>query len=267
MNLTQLYPELKPFLVAVLLPPGPFLLLSLVGAALLRRHRGWGRIVLGLGTLGIWLSCTEGFAQFLAETLVHPTPALSAETLQTLQVASRDGEKIAVLVLGGGARNLVPEYQGPALKLVSEERLRYGVWLARQVDAPLGFSGGIGWGARHLSISEASAAKASAQNTYKLPLRWAEGQSRDTHENAQLSMAMLKADGIQTVVLVTHDLHMPRAMRAFSQAKPSQMRLVAAPVGYRRDGPFDWQDWSPSEEGLPRVRYTIYEWLAQLSGR
>jgi len=266
-NLTLLYPELKPFLVAVSLPPGPFLALSLVGAALLRRHRWRGRLVLSLGMLGIWLSCTEGFAQILAEKLVHATPAVSAETLQQLKLESQAGGKLAVLVLGGGARSNVPEYQGPALKLVSEERLRYGVWLSRQIDAPLGFSGGIGWGARNLSISEASAAKSSAQETYKLPLRWAEGQSRDTHENAQLSMAMLRADGIQTVVLVTHDLHMPRAMRAFSQANPSQMRLVAAPVGYRRDGPFDWQDWSPTEEGLPRVRYAIYEWLGQISGR
>jgi len=99
-----------------------------------------------------------------------------------------------------------------------------------------------------------------------LPLRWAEGRSRDTRENAALSMAMLKADGVKTLVLVTHDLHMPRAERAFVAIAAGQVTIVAAPVGLQHDAMSELGDWMPSGEGLTRVRYAVYEWLALRAG-
>ncbi|MDC8786935.1 YdcF family protein [Roseateles koreensis] len=183
-----------------------------------------------------------------------------------MKTQAKGERKVAVLVLGGGARNLSPEYHAPALKPITEERLRYGAWVAKTIQAPLGFSGGIGWGAAHLRIAEAVVAHESAQNTYGVPLRWSESRSRDTRENAELTLPMLQADGVQTVILVTHDLHMRRAMRAFSKAATGQFTFIAAPVGLRRETEFSWQDWCPSEEGLPRVRYAVYEWLGLLAG-
>ncbi|WP_310389555.1 YdcF family protein [Roseateles sp.] len=165
------------------------------------------------------------------------------------------------MVLGGGARQYVPEYGGAALNAISLNRLRYGVWLAKQLKAPLGFSGGIGWTARKLTDSEASIAERTAVDEFALPLRWVEGGSRDTRENAALSVQLLKADGIQKIVLVTHEQHMPRALRAFRATKPEGIEIVAAPVGLLQGGMSELLDWAPSADGLARVRYAVYEWL------
>ena len=256
----------KPVLLVLLLPPVPWLLLVIIGAGLLRRHRHAGRALLTLALLGLWLSCTEGAAQWLAQRLLKPPPALSTQAIEALRSESQSRGNVAVLVLGGGARSFVPEYAGPGLKPLSQERLRFGIWLARQVKAPLGFSGGIGWGEGPAAQSEASSAGRIAKQVFGLPLKWAEGRSRDTRENASYSVAMLKADGIKKLLLVTNDLHMPRSLRAFNEAAMGQIEIIPAPIGAQRDAPTDLQDWCPSNEGIQRMRYAVYEWLASIAG-
>ena len=256
----------KPVLLVLLLPPVPWLLLVIIGAGLLRRHRHAGRALLTLALLGLWLSCTEGAAQWLAQRLLKPPPALSTQAIEALRSESQSRGNVAVLVLGGGARSFVPEYAGPGLKPLSQERLRFGIWLARQVKAPLGFSGGIGWGEGPAAQSEASSAGRIAKQEFGLPLKWAEGRSRDTRENASYSVALLKADGIKKLLLVTNDLHMPRSLRAFNQAAMGQIEIIPAPIGAQRDAPTDRQDWCPSNEGILRMRYAVYEWLGSIAG-
>ncbi|MCV2358731.1 YdcF family protein [Paucibacter sp. TC2R-5] len=173
---------------------------------------------------------------------------------------------MAVLVLGGGARQYAPEYDGPSLNTISLQRLRYGVWLAKQIKAPLGFSGGIGWAARRQKDSEATIAQRIAQEEFGNSLRWAEGGSRDTRENAALSLQMLRADGIKKIVLVTHEQHMPRSLRAFSAAAQGDIEILAAPVGLQRDGKSELRDWMPSDDGILRVRFAIYEWIGLQTG-
>ncbi|MFL6664946.1 MAG: YdcF family protein, partial [Rhizobacter sp.] len=48
----------KPVLVALLLPPVPFLIAILVGARLVLPRRGWGWGVIVLSVLGLWLTST-----------------------------------------------------------------------------------------------------------------------------------------------------------------------------------------------------------------
>lgn len=266
MNLAALLYDVKPLLLLLVLPPVPLLVLILMGAGLLRRHRHLGRTVLTLGVLGLWFSSCDITGDWLADHGVHAPRALSGDRLAALRVESQAQRNVAVLVLGGGARSLSPEYLGPSLRAISLERLRYGVWLARHLSAPLGFSGGIGWNAQKLKQSEASVAEKTAKEEYGLPLTWAEGRSRDTRENAELSLALLKADGIKKIVLVTHDLHMPRAQQAFVEAAQGQIEIVAAPVGAPTDLPADIGDWLPSDTGFARVRYAIYEWLGRKAG-
>ena len=61
------------------------------------------------------------------------------------------------------------------------------------------------------------------------PVRWQEGQSLTTWENAVATAQLLRAEGIQRVVLVTHAAHMPRSRWCFEQAG---FQVVAAPVGF-----------------------------------
>lgn len=257
MNL--LFVAFKTLVLVLLLPPTPFLLMMLAGWYR-RQRRGAFALVL-TGVLGSWLSCTEGAGEFLTRTLLHPPPALNPATLA-------GGPPTAVLVLGAGVRNEVPEYRGPGLKPLTAERLHYGVWLARQGGWPLGFTGGIGWLALDQVKPEAEVAALSAQQHYGVTLRWAEGHARDTRENAANSLPMLAASGIRRVIVVTHDSHMPRALRAFEGvAQALDLEIIPAPLGGVAHAYGGLEDWYPTVPGYARVRYAIHEWLAALTGR
>jgi len=266
LNLAALVHELKPFLTVLLLPPVPLLLLVIMGAGLLRQHRNIGRTLLALGVLGLWLGCCQGVADLLGERWLGTPPALSQADIADLRSQAQAHQDIAVIVLGAGARSFYPEYGGPGLKPLSMARLRYGIWLARQIDAPLGFSGGIGWGARRLDQSEAAIAERTAKEEFGLPLKWAESRSRDTRENAAFSLELLRAAGIKKIILVTHDMHMPRAQRAFEEAAQGDIAIVAAPIDVPEPIPLDFSDFLPSGDGFARVRYAAYEWLGTKAG-
>ncbi|MBB4841518.1 uncharacterized SAM-binding protein YcdF (DUF218 family) [Paucibacter oligotrophus] len=260
--------DLKPFVLALLLPPTPFLLLALLGLVLQGRQGPWGRGLVLTGLLGVWLSCSDAAGQALARHVLQLPPGLSGAQLMALKSESQQNQDVAILVLGAGARRMVPEYLGPRLKTRSLERLQYGVWLSRQLQAPLGFSGGIGWNARQGELSEGELAQAAVQKEYLSQFRWLESKSRDTVENARLSLPLLKAEGIHKVLLVTHDMHMPRALRAFQAESQGQLEIIAAPLGLAAEGgQTDWEDWIPSWEGLQRVQYAVYEGLGLLAGR
>ncbi|MCV2348471.1 YdcF family protein [Paucibacter sp. Y2R2-4] len=257
---------LKPVLMTLIQPPLPFLGLMLFGAGQLRSRRNLGRVLLFTGFIAAYLSCTEGMGQLLAKYWIGTPAALNPPQLAMLKAESERDHKLAVLVLGGGIRQDVPEYAGPRPNEISQERLLFGIWLAKRLNAPLGYSGGIGWTAKRQIDTEAAVAGRIARDEHGMPLRWAEEQSKDTRENAALSLSMLKKDGIKTVVLVTQDMHMPRSMRAFQTKAGDEIRVIAAPVGQRRDAMSKWHDWVPSATGLARVNYAVYEWVANVAG-
>src|SRR6185436_6363343 len=113
-------------------------------------------------------------------------------------------------------------------------------------------SGGVGL-AQSAGPAEADIAARIAERDYGRRLRWTENGSRDTRENAASSLALLAADGITDVVIVTHGWHMPRALRAFQDsARRNQpaLQIVAAPMGLARDGERPVLRWLPSPEGF-----------------
>ncbi len=239
----------KPLVSALLLPPVPLLLLILVGARLMFRRRllAWGLIVLGCA--GLWIVATPAFGKWMRET-VHPVPPALGEA----QIAElrRGGEGSAIVVLGGGKRDLSPEYGVSNLTPLGMERLRYGLWLARQTRLPVLFSGGLGHGARP-GPSEAEIAARIAEREFGLPLKWLEDRSRDTTENALLSVPLLREHGIRRIVLVTHDFHMRRALRAFERAAARDgmtLQILPAPVGLTPR--YEWRalDFLPGRQGF-----------------
>ncbi|HEY9109820.1 MAG TPA: YdcF family protein [Roseateles sp.] len=263
MSLSLDYSVFKTLLLVAVLPPVPMLMLAAWGGWRLKRGRRWGGWLLVLGLLLSWLSATEAVGELLSRAAGQPKPLLAT------QIAAMRGQSHgAVLVLGGGVRHLAPEYGKGAPNNITAERLAYGVFLARRSGWPLGYSGGIGWMARELKQSEASIVARVAAEDYGLPLRWAEGRSRDTRENAANTLPLLAQAGVKQVVLVTHEEHMRRSMLAFEAvAAPLGMRIVAAPVGLVPDGLGSFADWCPSVDGFARVRYVVYESLGRLAGR
>lgn len=255
----------KPVLTALVLPPVPWLLLILVGSRWLARGRrlGWGLVLPAVAAL--WLGSTQVAASsFTRWAGLDPAP-IAAERLAALAgtpappgAAPAHGHT-AVVVLGGGRDRYAPAYGRADLSVESLGRLRYGVWLSRATGAPIAFSGGTGWG-RPEGEPEAEIAARIAEREFGRPLRWIEGRSRDTRENARLSMPMLRADGVRQVLLVTHGWHMRRALRAFRDVADG-ITVEPAPMGLLDEAPTTTIDWLPSTDGHTRMRQALREWI------
>lgn len=254
----------KPVLGTLVMPPVPFLVLILAGTRLMFRRRllAWSLVLFGVA--GCWTMCTEAAGIALTNLLLTPPRALSPTEIGDLKHAPAT----AIVVLGAGGVRLAPEYGVSTLKRLSIERLRYGLWLGRQTDLPVVYSGGLGWGAEP-GPTEAETAARIAKQEFGQPLRWTESQSRDTNENAYFSLALLHEQGIRRIVLVTHGFHMRRALGDFERAKQrtgTPMDIVAAPMGLRAGGPMIVGDFLPTAEGFMATRIALHEWLGRLMG-
>jgi uncharacterized SAM-binding protein YcdF (DUF218 family) len=201
-----------------------------------------------------------------------PAPLAAGQRAQ-LKARVAAGEPIAIVVLGGGVNPMAPEYGDADLASPSLFRLRYGLWLGRQTGIPVAASGGVGWG----SVSDATKPEASrmaeiARSEYGAPLRWVESMSRDTHENAVNTLALLRPAGIREIVLVTHATHMPRALREFraaaaADAASGSVHITPATMGQAWPGDSPLMRWLPSSEGTQRMRAALHEVLARLVDR
>lgn len=250
----------KPFISALLLPPFPLLLLTVVGARMILWRRGWGWLVVLLSVVGLWLSTCSGAAEWLQAVTLKPPPPLSDDQVGELKQQARAGHT-AIVVLGGGREPLAPEYGVSSLQSRSLERLRYGLWLSRATGAPVAFSGGSGH-AQSAGTSEADIAARIAQQEFARPLKWIEPESRDTRENAALTLPLLKPAGAQQIILVTHGYHMPRALRAFRQAverSGQQIDVVGAPMGLASHVERPALRWLPSNDGFVLMRQVLHE--------
>jgi len=256
----------KPVVATLLLPPVPMLVLVLLGTRMLFSRQWLGWLMVLAGVAAMWLSCTTALSRALTLGVLKPAPALTEAAVTELKRQPRT----AIVILGGGRQFSAPEYGTTTLNARSVERLRYGVWLSRETGLPMAFSGGIGR-TEVSGRSEAELAGQIAEREFRQPLRWQEVQSRDTHENALRSVALLQAQGIERIVLVTHAYHMPRSMRNFEQAiarsevKP-RITLVAAPVARPKLGPWKPNDWLPSLRGFEENYLAMHEMLGLLVG-
>ena len=250
----------KPILTSLVLPPVPLLVMVLVGGWLLSRRSRAGWPVLGLAVALLWLSASSAPAHYVSQMLLAHESALSAERIRELRAEAAGRKPFAIVVLGGGVEALAPEYGTSNLQSYSMERLRYGIWLARQTGAPLAFSGGVGH-AQPKSVSEAEVAARIAREEFGRPLKWIEAESRDTRENAARTVALLKPAGIEHIVLVTNGLHMPRALRAFREAAGSAMRIESAPISLTGSSDLGVLHWLPSTSGIVQMRYALRELL------
>ena len=256
----------KPLLTALVLPPVPWLVLVLMGAWQLRRRPwlGWPVIVTAL--LLTWFSWTSLGAVAVTQALLKPPPPL--RDLKALVARPPAAGQTVVVVLGGG-RNELQEYPFTAPSAITLERLRYGIWLSRQTGYPLLFSGGKAPGDER-GLTEAEVATRVARDEFRHPLRWAENRSRDTHENAVQTIELLRRENVGRILLVSHDLHLPRALRHFERARDAAgLVLEIVPAGCAvpdRAERLTVYDFFPSPAGIWRLRYALREWLGIVVG-
>lgn len=260
---------LKPLVNALLLPPGGWI--PLLAAAWGLRQSRWRRLSGGLAVLaltGLWLSMCVGTARWMQDHLLQVPPPLTATQRQALaQGAAR--QDAAIVVLGSGRETLAQEYGRSMLSPVGLQRLAYGQWLAQQTGLPLAYAGGVGWG-EDGTVSEAeTAASMLREQPGQAPLRWLDPRSRDTRENAENIVPLLRADGVQRIVLVTSASHMPRSLRWFQAAAGQQVEILPAPTGYIGHDDAGPLAWLPSGRGAMLVHAAWHEvvglWLTPRS--
>lgn len=233
---------LKKILSAFLLPPALTLLCAVLGLVMLRRHPRTGRILAWSGLLGTWLLSTPLVVDLIARPLEN-VPVLQPTDLER-------GE--AIVILGAGAHRYLPEYDGPAPNRLALERLRFGARLTRVSGLPVLLAGEAGPMADVLWAD------------FGVAPRWLEGNSLDTEDNARNTSAILRNDGIKRIVLVTHAIHMRRAVREFEL---HEIEVIPAPLGYfSAQAPISGEDnvlfdFLPSPSAAYAAWYASHEWL------
>lgn len=200
---------------AVLLPPSGLLLLALTGIALASRYPRFGRGLACASILAILALSTPLVSTALVR-FVDTTPPLDLEQARTRQ---------AIVVLGGGVRRNAPEYGGDTLGRLTLERVRYAARIARRIDLPVLVSGGS---VAQNSEREARLMRDALVSEFGVEVRWVEDRSRNTHENSVYSATLLRAAGIDRIVLVAHSFDIPRATAEFSRVG---VAVLPAPTG------------------------------------
>ena len=255
MNATPLL-FLKPVLTALIAPPAGPLLVVFAGLLIgIKKRTVFKKISHSLvltGSVLLWILCCEDTAVWMSETLLPQFAPITQENLKNAQV---------ILVLGGGTESFAPAYAGAELTVSAYDRLRYAVYLSKRSGLAIAYAGGKGWGDLSNSPSEAEVARATLKRDWNTDLKFWEGTSRDTRENAVLSFAVLSAQGVTRIALVTHAWHMPRASRNFKQAG---FEVIPAPMGFITHSTSPILDVLPSEGGLQDSRWVFKEWLGML---
>ena len=246
-------------LIGALLRPDTWIIIALaiVMLALLTQRRRLALWVSGLTLVALTTLAILPMGNLLLQPIERSYPA-------NPPLSQVDG----IIVLGGGEDARASAYWGQMQFNEGGDRFAAGISLARRFpDAQLLFTGGSG-ALRDIAgaaVSEASIAEQFFLDRGIDPNRLIlEGRSRNTAENARLSLALTNPGANETWVLVTSAFHMPRAMRSFEAAGWSG--LVAWPVDYRTSEFSDDIGWNLT--GHLQVLHTaIREQVGQLAYR
>lgn len=233
----------------LLSPPGNLLVFLLL-ALLLFKWRGAMLAVLVIGVLQAVLFSLPVVAEKLMgglEQQFPPTPELWLK--QPLPEA--------IVVLGAGRNLEAVEYNGKMSASTELERLNYAAYLHRNTGLPILISG---------SSREAEFMLDVLENTFQVPIRWQEGNSHTTWENAAFSDQILAQAGVRSAWVVTQAWHMPRALHAFENRRV-QYLPASTSYGSSNFWRHEWMWWVPQANALSRSQTALHEWLGLLAYR
>jgi uncharacterized SAM-binding protein YcdF (DUF218 family) len=237
--------SLGSFPIALIVPPINLLSLSIAGLALSQRWRRAGRMLMTVGLGGLFV---------LALPLTGESLIASLERNLPLRTPTVDPPG-AIVILSAEVRRSAGRNPDIGPGPLTLERERAGAALYRRIDLPILVTGGS------LRRGEAPVARVMAQSLaedFRVPVRWIEPEARDTWESAEDSAAILKANGIRSIYLVTHAWHMRRAIIGFEHFGIS---VIAAPVRIDRPPMLRLSEFIPSAGGWMMSYYALHEWI------
>lgn len=233
----------------LILPPGALILLMALGFLIRKECRMLGGLLLAAGFVLLYMACINPVSDRLLEPLERLyLPLKSADAKQ---------HPDAIVVMGGGARDLSWLGLAPAPSEVSLERVVEGVRLFRMFHIPLVFIGGNGDPAKE-GVSEAGA-MAQVALDLGVPKRnmIIIDKGRDTLESALEVKSGIK---VNRIILVTSAYHMMRASRVF---KKNGFDVMPAPCGFRSEQrKISFFSFIPRAESLSSSHIACAEYLS-----
>jgi uncharacterized SAM-binding protein YcdF (DUF218 family) len=240
---------LKVVFRGLILPPAFPLLIAVAGLLLWPRRARLGYTLCAIGIVSLWLLSTPFVADAIGRSAENYPPLDPAHLIRA------QAEAQAIVILGGGFRRAAPEVGADTPSNTGDLRLIEGARVARATHLPVLISG---------APPEAAAMQRFMREDLQVPVRWIEGKSWTTRQNAEFSARMLQPLGIDRIILVTSSPHMTRAVGDFTAAG---FQVTAAPADMvTRDDPgVFW--FVPSVPALSRSEAALYEWAARLVHR
>ena len=164
-----------------------------------------------------------------------------------------------VILLGGGVSGKVQDLTGqgfPSDGMLS--RVVTAARLQKRLGVPVVVSGGKVFD--HLDAEAPVVARVLEDLGVPAKKIVAEGNSRDTSENARNTKRILDEKGFRAPLLVTSAYHMPRSVALFTKAG---VAVTPVPAGFLtwKGKTYRWVDYLPSAGGLSQSTIALREYL------
>ena len=221
-----------------------------------RRRLPSGKLFGAMALVWLWLWSMPATSHWLASQIENQFPQVQISSVPHAQ---------AVVVLGGTVSPPMIGYAEIDLKS-GADRVWYAARLFHAGKAPLVILSG-GGDLERQAFSEAHAMAVFLQDLGVPAQAIAlEETSHNTRENAALSNTLLKARGIEHILLVTSALHMPRALALF---KAQGLQVTPAPTDFEagQEPPHGLLAWLPDAGALNGSALAMKELVGLWVGR
>ena len=211
----------------------------------MRRYRTAGAFF-ALGVLWLGLCATPAFAAWLQRGLEDQYPQLDASAYPTAD---------AIVVLGGGTVPRIGNEPDNDLAQAEATRVGFGLELFKAGRASVMLISGDKQEAEHMA---SMLADQGVPGTALI----IDNSSRNTHENAVHSVALLRKARLQHILLVTSPMHMPRAAATFRR---QGLDVIPAPTIEPPALPLKGAAWMPQRRALHRSQRCLREYIGRLA--